>query len=53
MVFGTASANPDYFTNLALNPALPTQGDVITVTADLTGTPDSQHYSGGTHGRKY
>jgi len=41
MVFGTASANPDYFTNLALNPVLPTQGDVITVSVDLTGTPDS------------
>ncbi len=41
MVFGSTSANADYFTNLALNPVLPTQGDVITVTADLTGTPDA------------
>ena len=41
MVFGTDTAYPDYFTNLAIDPVLPTQGDVITVTADLTGTPDS------------
>ena len=41
MVFGTASANPDEFTNLAINPVEPTQGDVITVSVDLTGTPNN------------
>lgn len=41
MVFSTASANADQFTNLAINPVAPTQGDVISVSVDLTGTPNT------------
>jgi len=41
MVFATATANADEFTNLEIAPVLPTQGDVITVTVDLTGTPNN------------
>lgn len=41
IVFGSGSAYADEFSNLAINPTLPTQGDVITVSVDLTGTPNN------------
>ncbi|MGB0869962.1 MAG: endonuclease [Flavobacteriales bacterium] len=38
MVFGTDAAYADEWSNLAINPVLPTQGDVINVSATLAGT---------------
>lgn len=41
MVFGTTSALPDQFSNLAINPIAPTQGNIINVSVDLLGTPST------------